>query len=65
MFTAVGTNRYLHRLNQGPTAMLKILAGTLPLPADPGRVFFIISILIQSPGIEDDGRLKLPGIDMI
>jgi hypothetical protein len=27
---------------------LKILAGTLPQFADPGRVFFIILILIQS-----------------
>jgi hypothetical protein len=27
---------------------LKILAGTLPLSADPGKVFFIISILRQS-----------------
>ncbi len=31
-----------------PTDILKILAGTLPLSADPGKVFFfIISILIQ------------------
>ncbi len=27
---------------------MKILAGTLPLSADPGKVFFIISILKQS-----------------
>jgi hypothetical protein len=45
--------------------MLKILAGTLPLSADPGRVFFIISILYSPPGIEDDGGLQLPGIDTI
>jgi hypothetical protein len=35
-----------------PTAIVKILAGTFPLSADPGKVIFIISI--SPPGIEDD-----------
>jgi hypothetical protein len=37
--SAVGTNRYLHRWNKGLIAMLKILAGTLPLSADPRAGF--------------------------
>ncbi len=36
------------RLYTVPTAIVKILAGTFPLSADPGNVFFIISILKQS-----------------
>jgi hypothetical protein len=44
----VGPIRYPLRLYTVPTAIVKILAGTFPLSADPGKVFFIISILIQS-----------------
>jgi hypothetical protein len=62
MFIAVGTNRYLHRLNKGPTAMLKILAETLPLPADPGEdIFHNFDFDTVLPA--NDGGLKLPGID--
>ncbi len=48
IIVAVGPIRYRLRLYTVPTAIVKILAGTFPLSADPGKVFFIISILIQS-----------------
>jgi hypothetical protein len=49
MLTAEGTNRYHHQLKKGLTAILQIFEGTLPLSADPGKVFFFKnSILMQS-----------------
>jgi hypothetical protein len=48
IIVAVGPIRYRLRLYTVPTAVVKILAGTFPLSADPGEVFFIISILKQS-----------------
>ena len=44
----MGPIRYRLRLYTVPTAIVMILAGTLPLSADPGKVFFIILILKQS-----------------
>jgi hypothetical protein len=40
MLTAEGTNRYNHQVKKGLTAILQIFVGTLPLSADPGKVFF-------------------------
>jgi hypothetical protein len=48
MLIAEGTNRYLHRLKKGLTAILQIFVGTLPLSADPGKVIFKNSIMMQS-----------------
>ncbi len=44
----MGPIRYRLRLYTVPTAIVMILAGTFPVSADPGKVFFIISILKQS-----------------
>ncbi len=46
-FTAVVTNRYLHRWKKGLTTILQILVGTLLLSADSGKVLFINSILVE------------------
>ncbi len=48
MLTAEGTNRYHHQLKKGLTAILQIFEGTLPLSADPGKVFFKNSIFMKS-----------------
>ncbi len=40
IIVAVGPIRYRLRLYKVPTAIVKILAGTFPLSADPGKVFF-------------------------
>jgi hypothetical protein len=45
---AVGPIRYRLRLHTVPTAIVMILPRTFPLSADPGEVFFIISILKQT-----------------
>ena len=42
---AVGPIRYRLRLHTVPTAIVMILLRTFPLSANPGEVFFIISIL--------------------
>ncbi len=42
---AVGPIRYRLRLHTVPTAIVMILPRTFLLSADPGEVFFIISIL--------------------
>jgi hypothetical protein len=48
MFIAEGNNRYFHRLKKGLTAILQIFVGTFPLSADPGKVIFKISIMMES-----------------
>jgi hypothetical protein len=45
---AVGPIRYRLRLHTVPTAIVMILPRTFPLSADPGEVFFIISMLKQT-----------------
>ncbi len=56
----MGPIRYRLRLYTVPTAIVMILAGTFPLSADPGKVFFIISILKLSSRYRRRQRVGTP-----